>query len=75
MSDSEQEESIQSYDSENEDIDFKEDYDDEYQEPVKPKIKIGALIDEDVEMIQMIWNMVEWIQMKKILKMILKGLQ
>ena len=48
MSDSEQEESIQSYDSENEDIDFKEDYDDEYQEPVKPKIKIGALINEDV---------------------------
>ena len=47
MSDSEQEESIQSYDSDNQDDDFKEDYD--YQEEsVKPKIKIGALIDDDI---------------------------
>ena len=48
MSDSEQEESIQSYDSDNEDIDFKEDYEDDYQESVKPKIKIGAIINEDI---------------------------
>ena len=48
MSDSEQEESIQSYDSDNEDIDFKEDYEDDYEESVKPKIKIGAIINEDI---------------------------
>ena len=48
MSDSEQEESIESYDSDNEDVDFKDDYEDDYQESVKPKIKIGALINEDI---------------------------
>ena len=47
MSDSEEQESIQSYDSDNQDEEFKEDYD--YQEEsVKPKIKIGALIDKEV---------------------------
>ena len=46
MSDSEEQESTQSYESDNQDEDFKEDYD--YQEmSVKPKINIGALIDKD----------------------------
>ena len=50
MSDSEADEkSYESYDN-NSDDDFKEDFDDEeYDEPsVKPRIKIGPIIDEDV---------------------------
>ncbi len=48
MSDSEQEESIQSYESDEQD-NFKEYDDDDYQEHGnKPKIKIGALLDEDI---------------------------
>ena len=50
MSDSEAEEkSYESYDN-NSDDDFKEDFEDEeYDEPsVKPRIKIGPIIDEDV---------------------------